>query len=298
MLAKPRFAVTPLVRRSALVALVLLGTTRSAHPQALEGVVYLETYAGEESYPTSPEIDRLRLGGMNAAAFGANPTTTIPALGRDGAFAEVTSVGIGSAYPSESAVTFVPIDPLTALGVPFAAVGRFQNFLVTPDGASEAHTTVGISALSGYWISAILWDDFGGFSRRLMIAEGASGIRVQQIFLPIAVQGLPYDLTLVLDPTGTGTARARLDIAETTFETPVLELSAFQAPSYLGQSLAAFNNLGDYDYTAGDTASVEFRSLCVSSLRAARACRGLGGISRRRRGGAAELDASVKLGGW
>ena len=88
--------IAALARRTAVFALVFLGFNQPAYSDALEGPFYREAYAGETVYPTSPEKDRLGLGGMFGYVIGSKvPLGPIPTLGPDGALAQAVSVGGG-----------------------------------------------------------------------------------------------------------------------------------------------------------------------------------------------------------
>ena len=276
--------IAALARRTAVFALVFLGFNQPAYSDALEGPFYREAYAGETVYPTSPEKDRLGLGGMFGYVIGSKvPLGPIPTLGPDGALAQAVSVGgADSATLNELAATGIvsPINNLISRKEPFAAFGHFDAFSVTPASGSVGWavgagglTTIYVSAGLPYNINVSLFEFVAPWSGEKFpsLSVGESGGSFQAIPVPVTVEGLPFDLVLVVDPTGSGTAKARLTINGRVFETPAINLVGYndgQVFDSLSQAVLIQNNYSPsrLDWGAGDTVSAQFRGLCISGL--------------------------------
>jgi hypothetical protein len=94
--------------------------------------------------------------------------------------------------------------------------------------------------------------------------------RIEEYRLPIDPERVPFDLVLVLDPTGSGVAQARLTVNGQVLETepPGLVNYEGQALNFLSQAVLIPNTRSNHtvDWGAGDTVSAEFRGLGVSGL--------------------------------
>jgi hypothetical protein len=255
--------------------LAAFGISQPAHPQVLEGPVYLETYDQETSYPTSPEIDRLGLGGMIGYSR-PNPTNPVPSLGNDVALATAVSVGGLGPDKNEISATAVPVQNLISRGVPFAAFGHVDSFRVTPANDSSfgaaGTTAVYVTAPNGYAVAAFVFQWVARTGQRSATFGIQENNRIREYPLPsyISVNEAPFDLVLVIDPSGAGTAQARLMVGGQVMETERLGLLSYQGQplNYLSQAVLIQNNTGNQtiDWGAGDTVSAEFRGLCVSGL--------------------------------
>jgi hypothetical protein len=261
----------------AILSLAVVGISQPAHPQALEGPVYLETYDRETDYPTSPEIDRLRLGGMIGYSRPITPPKPVPSLGDDVALAQAVSVGGLLSANNEISATAVSIQDLISRGDPFAAFGHFDSFRVTPANDPSSFgagglTAVYVTAPNGYAVSAFVFQFVGQTGQKSATFGIQENNRIREYRLPIdvSVEGVPFDLVLVIDPTGAGTAMARLTVGGQVLETELLDLLNYQGQplNFLSQAVLIQNNTGNrtLDWGAGDTVSAEFRGLCISGL--------------------------------
>jgi hypothetical protein len=257
-------------------SLMLLFCAAVAPIARAETTLYLETYQGEQGFPTNPEIDRLDLGGMIATSGGATAVLPpLPMLTGDRVTSRVVSTG-GAAYPNENASTYV-LNAQTILGrqEPFSLTGRFENFNVQPnDGVSDGLVTMLLwNTTSEYFVSAsVFLVNLGTtFYPILYIQEWTPAglpIHIEGIALPgVPVTSVPFDLTLVVDP-ASNSVSSRLKVNDLTYETTAMTLQNgnLQDPQIdsMTQTLLVGNNAAN-NTGPGDVAAVDFREFRVTT---------------------------------
>jgi hypothetical protein len=240
-------------------------------------LAYREDFFREAGFPTRPEVDPLRLGGMVGFSLGGDPMQEVPVLVDGRALARVTSVG-GFAFANEVAGASVAAAPVVERGVPFAARARFSGFRVdaqTQDGVvsgagANGFTAVVLTNPSGYFLSASVFIGHvssGKFASLNISESGGADFTLRFVQLPGFVEGMPFDLELRIDPT-TQVALARIVIDGASTETPALPLVGYAsaAPERLNPIVGLQNAVGGTDWGAGDAASAEILGFCVYDL--------------------------------
>jgi hypothetical protein len=262
-----------------IAALALQLSSAFADAVTLEGAIYKESYRAESTYPTSADVDRFQLGGMEGFTRGGDPFQTTPRLNGTSALANVTSVG-GFAFDNEVVGAGVVIGDLLDRGEPLSVAGHFDRFRVEAfrvDGSivwlgASGFAAVLASRPDGYFASASVFEFHSAAGKfvSLNIAEydGFALRSVATVPIPLAVEGVPFTITLLVDPVEQ-TAVARLRLDDQDFETPAIALTAFDGRQEhaLVQALGVANRSGALDLGPGDTASADLVGFCVSGLR-------------------------------
>jgi len=213
------------------------------------------------------------IGGGSGAGVPPAPTLT-----GTRAAAAIANVG-GFAAPDENSGVGLSFSAVADLGRPFTIAGGFANFGLIPAAASganpyfaAAHSSLLVyNADQSYLLLTSLFagDNGNPVVGYLSVAEflGETTLDFFELAVPGPVEGVPFDLELVVDPVS-ATALARYTSGGVTTSTDAISLSAFmaQSPDLFTQFLGVRNSAFGFDHGAGDRASVDFTELRVDVL--------------------------------
>jgi hypothetical protein len=217
----------------------------SAEPELLP-VVYRESYDGEVSFPTTPEVDLLSAGGMLATGF----TSTVSLTGMA---AHVAIPEPGTIAPG-GAAAFIPNDMVSTAGSDVTVRGEFENWarvgadafagalvaLAPFDSSDELVAQVLITTTAG-----VSTGELGASERQSGSVIGSSGVPLLPATVAAIEAGTLFTVELILDESQHEIA-ARLELPGGSLTTPALSLTGApnRSAASVGQSAVFFGDSG------------------------------------------------------
>ena len=174
--AQPRVAMCNLARLLlGVCAAILVASPSHALDFSSSDLVYEETYAGESTFPTSPETDTLALGGLGGDS--TNPSSFFPILN-----GTVVVAAHETAPESQYVFLDASASPVEALG--FRARAHFDDLVpgIQPTFSSVSLSFDGAPGVAAGLTAAL---EFNAGSSELEITEAFAGSPVATLTVPL-----------------------------------------------------------------------------------------------------------------